>query len=98
MLGFHHCTRCATDLRVRIEPRDAENVQVRLDVWQCFGGLDLEKEEPMVRNTYDHSHREWNLRAGPPSRQLEILYDEGAYQEGFSASTSEPQVSSGRRT
>lgn len=93
------CAHCATDLRVRIEPRDAENVHVRVDLWQCFGGRDPELEDPAVQAMF---HRRYtgglNLRATPPTRRLELFYVEETCEEGLSAPALEPKISRDRRT
>ncbi|KIX92835.1 uncharacterized protein Z520_11498 [Fonsecaea multimorphosa CBS 102226] len=80
---YINCANCATDLRVAVSSTKGDQLVAHIITWQCFGGRDIEQEDYTVRKMFgdtfvraDERHAK-SYRLALPSRNLELLYNEG---------------------
>ncbi|RMD42852.1 hypothetical protein DV735_g2251, partial [Chaetothyriales sp. CBS 134920] len=83
---FINCAMCATDLRIKIMSETTEQVGIKVEAWQCFGGRHIEQKDAMEQATLGLTNPMPDLST-PPTRKLECLYNHGQELEGSSQRT-----------
>ncbi|OAP65191.1 hypothetical protein AYL99_01163 [Fonsecaea erecta] len=77
---YINCAECATDLRVAFIARGSDQLVAQISIWQCFGGRDLDEEDPTVQRMYgfrfSRKRETQSYRFALPTRNLELLYNE----------------------
>ena len=79
---YINCAICATDLRVAVLATENDQLIVQVNTWQCYGGRDFDEEDREVQRMFGYTFvrnrkvRDFS-RLPPPSRNLELLYNEG---------------------
>ncbi|KIW25664.1 uncharacterized protein PV07_08825 [Cladophialophora immunda] len=83
---YINCAECATDLRVAVLDTKGDRLVAQITTWQCYGGRDIDQEAYTVRRMLGYlfacegegegGTQSLEYRRAPPSRNLELLYNE----------------------